>query len=116
MGVDYFTHCGTYVECKVKKTTGAVEKQRCSNTSCDRHKVKYWPDRYKFCTECGQAIETVNVTVEVDAVDSWELQEDLDGDLWQPFGDYEEKLREQGLHIWIGGKTPDANDRPAACY
>src|SRR5262245_58977822 len=104
MGLTIDTYCCPYVECKVQKTKGIRQERRCPHTSCKMHMAISWSEMDKFCNHCGSAIVTVNVECEKDVVDTWELEEDLCGALWQPFGDYTTKLSDQGIHIWVGGK------------
>ena len=110
MGISRFTLYGPYVECKVQKTTETFHERVCPNVSNKLHPAANLGEDGKFCSECGNAIVEISVEEEVDAVNAWELQEDFDGAMWQPFGDYAEKLGEQGLHIWVGGKRGEDGD------
>lgn len=111
MRIMHFTLCGPYVECRVEKTSTTFQRRTCPNTCCEQHLNERFGRCDKFCPTCGSAIVEISVEQEVDAVDPWELEEDLDLAMAQPFGDHAEKLSEQGLHIWVGGIAKDcAND------
>jgi hypothetical protein len=107
MGVSRLTYCGPFVECKCQQAAATYEKQRCSNPACKMHTVNVHD---RFCGQCGSAIVTVEFPCEADAVDSWELDEELGDVLWQPFTCSE--LLGQGTHIWIG----DEPERPLCVY
>ena len=102
MVITHFTFCGPYVECRVQKTSTTFQVKTCPNTSCEQHLNEMFGRCDKFCPTCGSAIGEVTVEQEVDAVNSWELEEKLGCAMIQPFGDHAETLSEQGLHIWIG--------------
>ena len=113
MGVTRLTYCGPYVECKVQKTKASYPSRVCPNTACELHTVEPQAND-KFCRACGSTIAEVTEEVEEDAVDSWELEEDFDGAMYQPFGGFMSKLSDQGIHIWVGNK--DETARPLAFY
>jgi hypothetical protein len=113
MGVTRTTYCGPYVECKVSKTTPTFEKWRCSNPACEQHTIDSHHYEVKFCSKCGSAFKIVEVAEEVDAVNRWELEEEIEAALGQPFGAFEFELKAQGRHIWVGNKDPeDIGDKP----
>jgi hypothetical protein len=110
MSVDVSTYCGPYVECKVQKLRLTYEERQCPNAACTRYKQENRVN--KLCPECGTAIQAVTLEVEVHAVDPWELEEEFESRLFQPFGEYESNLSDQGLHIWLGGRSSD-DDGPS---
>lgn len=113
MGIERMTYCGPYIECRVSKTITTLCKRTCPNTSCSRHDKPIQSDSEQFCGECGHAIQEVDVEVEVDAVDTLELEEGSQGHLWQPFGDFAETLSGKSIHIWLVNRELEGNSKRA---
>jgi len=85
----------------MSKTTSTYSERRCGNAECSERLRDIRHEDASFCKVCGSAIADIEVEVEVDEVEQWELEEELDGRLWRPFGDFAETLSAQGVHIWV---------------
>ncbi|OAI40497.1 hypothetical protein AYO40_00765 [Planctomycetaceae bacterium SCGC AG-212-D15] len=82
----------------------------CRNAECSRQNVEVHQTSVRFCEECGHAIEDVEVEVEVDAVEPWELEEELGGKVWSFFFNPPDELEEKGVHIWIRDEKKPRRD------
>lgn len=110
MGVTTATYCGPYIECKTRKTTTTWYKRMCRNPECSRCDQEVQHGAVRFCGECGHGIETVGTTVEVDAIDRLELEEEFDGSLCQFFFNPPTELEERGIHIWLVSEKKPRRD------
>jgi len=114
VGIERFTYCGPYVKCKVQKTTFTYKERVCSNPKCDQHGDPCTQTHDKFCSECGSAIQEVDVEQQGDAIDPYELAEDLKLELCPTFHAYAEERSAEGVHIWSGNNPrKGTKNRPA---
>lgn len=101
MSITYNTYVGPYVRCAVEFKDVIDLKKGCVNAECPNHKL----DRFvsgKFCMVCGSPIGDVPYTERKEAVDRWEVSEEIDQRFSDPGGDgYYRWVEENKAHLWL---------------
>src|SRR5262249_15796164 len=93
MSVEHTIYCGPYVECKVETTTSMSLERRCPKAA-RLHSTRSNTKNDKVCPACLSTMVDVNIEVEEDAVDAWELQDEFEGDMLLLFFN-------EGNDIWV---------------
>lgn len=100
MGISYKTYVGPYVRCVVEFKDVEKTRRACPNTACK----SYGETRFaqgEFCAKCGTPIGDVSYTERIEAVDRWEVSEEIDQHLCDPGGDgYIRWVEANKAHLW----------------
>src|SRR6266581_1239600 len=114
MSFTYDTYVGPYARCAVARAPITKLRIACLNETCKNHERDM---RVKFCELCGSQTGTVSHAEMRDAVDQWEVQEEIDEALCSPGGDgYMNWTRANGAHLWkpnqhMPGRDPHLESR-----
>lgn len=114
MSTDYRTYVGPYARCAVARVPVTRLQITCPNTVCKNHGEGL---RTPFCDLCGTRVESLPQTGSAQAVDRWDVREEINEALAGAGGDaYWRWSESNGIHLWMPnlkmpGRRPHLEDR-----
>lgn len=109
MSIDYSTYVGPYVRCAVERVPVKNLKIACLNVACKNH--ERYHNGHTFCPVCGSKIGTVEHTEIEDAIDQWDVREEIDEALCNPGGDeYLRWIEANSAHLWMPNQAMPGRD------